>query len=255
MRPLTPRERETYLRDGYLILRGLFSADRIADAARETEALLSREDLKSKQNIRARWQYHCETSEQVFELFDPIIDIAPRCRALAEDPALLGALEVLLGEPVHLIKDKLIYKPSGTYGYPLHQDYIAWTGFPTSFTTAVIALDASTAENGWIEVFPGAHAQGNLSDPDGNFHVLEEEQLAGIGPVPLDLAPGDVALYGGYMPHRSAPNRSASQRRHLLISYNAASDGGEQRAGHYQAFHHYLRSVYGAMGMGDLFFK
>jgi len=155
---------------------------------------------------------------------------------------------------VHLIKDKLIYKPAGAYGYPLHQDYIAWSNFPTSFTTAVVALDASTKENGWIEVFPRAHAQGNLSEPDGNFHVLDEEQLSGIAPVALDLAPGDAAIYGGYMPHRSAPNRSTSQRRHLLFSYNATSDGGDQRARHYQSFQHYLRSVYGAMGMGDLFF-
>jgi ectoine hydroxylase-related dioxygenase (phytanoyl-CoA dioxygenase family) len=74
-------------------------------------------------------------------------------------------------------------------------------------------------------------------------------------PVQPVLEPGDALIFGGYMPHRSGVNRSASQRRHLLFSYNARSEGGDQRAEHYQAFHHYLRSVYGTMGLGDLYFR
>mgnify|MGYP003332445714 CR=1 FL=1 len=45
----------------------------------------------------------------------------------------------LLGEEVCLFKDKLIYKPAGATGYPLHQDYIAWPDFPKTFTTAVVS--------------------------------------------------------------------------------------------------------------------
>jgi ectoine hydroxylase-related dioxygenase (phytanoyl-CoA dioxygenase family) len=253
--PLTDAQRTQFQRDGYVVLRGLFSRDDLAAADRETHALLDREDLKDRNNLRVRWQYHYETGDPVFELFDPVVDLSPGVRALADDARLRAVIEDLLGDRVHLFKDKLIYKPAGAGGYPLHQDFIAWPGFPESFTTAVIAIDGATEENGRIEVFPGTHAKGCLAERDGNFHILDDEVLGGVAPVALDLAPGDVAIYGAFMPHRSEINRTDASRRHLLISYNADGDGGAQRDAHYEAFHQYLRMMYGMMGMGDLFFR
>jgi ectoine hydroxylase-related dioxygenase (phytanoyl-CoA dioxygenase family) len=202
-----------------------------------------------------RWQYHYDTGAPIFELFDPVTDIAPRCDGWYRDGRIAAVLQGLLGEPVVPIKDKLIYKPAGAGGYPLHQDFIAWRSFPESFTTVVIAIDGAEADSGPIELYPGAHARGCLSDRDGNFHILQDEDVAGFPSVKLALQPGDIAIFGAFMPHRSAQNRSAKSRRHLLFSYNAVSDGGELRADHYQAFHHWLRSMYGAMGLGDLHFR
>jgi hypothetical protein len=246
---------EQYRRDGYLILRGVFDADEIAKVAEETQALLLRDDLKDRSNLRVRWQVHLETMEPVFELFDPIVDIAPRVHAWAHDRRLLEALGPLLGDEARLIKDKLIYKPGGAGGYPLHQDYIGWPGFPESFTTVVVAIDGASEQNGWIRVYPGAHAKGCLAERDGNFHMLDDTLVDERAAVPLDLGPGDAAIFGCFMPHQSAPNRGTSQRRHLLLSYNAARDGGDQRKAHYAAFHHYLRTVYGMMGMADMHFR
>ena len=50
--------------------------------------------------------------------------------------------------------------------------------------------------------------------------------------VPLVLEPGDVAVFGGFTPHRSDPNVSAGPRRQLYLSYNADSAGGDPRAKH-----------------------
>lgn len=259
MQPLspeaTPEAVERYRRDGILILRGVFSAAELAAAAAETAALLQRTELMEQRNLRGRWQYHYDTGEPVFELFDPIVDLSPRCHDLAYDRRLTSVMETLLGGPVQLFKDKLIYKPAGAGGYPLHQDFIAWPGFPESFTTAVIAIDRACTESGCIEVFPALHAKGCLSERDGNFHMLSADTVAGASPLELDLQPGDVAIYGCFMPHRSGFNRTQASRRHLLLSYNADADGGDQRAAHYQAFHHYLRGIYGMMGMGDLYFR
>jgi hypothetical protein len=255
MDPLSPDLIQQYQDRGVLILRGVFTQAEIAAVSAETQALLERKDLMDSHNLRVRWQYHFETGDPVFELFDPIVDLAPRCSELALAPRVTQTLATLLGEPVHLFKDKLIYKPAGAGGYPLHQDFIAWPGFPETFTTVVIAIDGASVENGCIEVFPGQHKRGCLSDRDGNFHILSEEQMADAAPLGLDLNPGDIAIYGCFMPHRSTFNRTNSSRRHLLLSYNADSDGGPQRDAHYQAFHHYLRGIYSMMGMGDLFFK
>lgn len=255
MQPLAPRDLDQYREKGFLVVRNVFRPDEVLDVARETEGLLSRADLMDQKNLRVRWQVHVETMDPVFELYDPIVDIAPHCHAWAHDPRVLGAVGKLLGDEAHLIKDKLIYKPAGAGGYPLHQDFIAWPGFPESFTTVVVAIDPATEANGWIKVHPGAHAKGCLAERDGNFHILDDALVDASAAVSLDLAPGDIAIYGGFMPHQSAPNRSPTQRRHLLFSYNAAKDGGEQRASHYEAFHHYLRSVYSMMGLADMHFR
>lgn len=252
---LTADEREAYHRDGYLVRRALFSPAEVAEVAEETAALLERTELMARSNLRVRWQYHYQTGAPIFELFDPITDLAPRCDAWFRSERIAALVGDLLGDTVHPFKDKLIYKPAGAGGYPLHQDFIAWPGFPESFTTVVIAIDRADEENGCIEIYPGAHAAGCLAARDGNFHILADAKVSAFAPHKLELAPGDAVLYGAFMPHRSATNRSSSQRRHLLFSYNADREGGEQRAAHYRAFHHWLRSMYSMMGLGDLYFR
>src|SRR5262245_16416074 len=110
MRGRSPESIEKYKRDGVMILRGVFSPSEMDAVARETTALLERSDLMDAHNLRVRWQYHYETAAPVFELFDPVTDIAPACRAIADDARIHHLLEALLGEPAILFKDKLIYK-------------------------------------------------------------------------------------------------------------------------------------------------
>jgi hypothetical protein len=46
--------------------------------AAETTALLKRKEPMDSRNLRIRWQYHYDTGAPVFELFDPVVDLAPR---------------------------------------------------------------------------------------------------------------------------------------------------------------------------------
>jgi ectoine hydroxylase-related dioxygenase (phytanoyl-CoA dioxygenase family) len=190
----------------------------------------------------------------MFECFDPIIDLSPACRRIARDPRLLATLEALYGEPAHLFKDKLIYKPPGAKGYDLHQDYIGWKGFPRSFLTVLIPLEAADRDNGCTIVYPGLHHRGYLSPEDGMYHSLGADVVAGVPEVPLVMEPGDVAIFGAFTPHRSDPNRSSRWRRQLYLSYNAASDGGEQRSDHYQEFLSWLKDRYAEYGKTDVYF-
>jgi 2-aminoethylphosphonate dioxygenase len=163
-------------------------------------------------------------------------------------------LAELYGEEACLFKDKLIFKPPAAMGYGLHQDYIAWPGFPRSFVTVLVPIDRADEENGCTEVFPGLHRQGCLSPEDGEYHELSCEHIAGCAPVKLVLEPGDIAIFGGFLPHRSAPNRSPGWRRQLYLSYNAASDGGDQREAHYRDFRNFLSRKYAEFGLSDTYF-
>ncbi len=257
MPPPSAARKSDYDRDGFVIVRGLFGADDIAAALAEAERLLvERRDLISTKNIRCRWQPNVVTGAACeFETFDPIVDLVPVCRRLALDARLLAVLAELYGEPACLFKDKLIYKPPGVKGYGLHQDWIAWPGFPRSFLTVLMPFDAAGVDNGCTEVFPGYHTHGSLSAEDGQYHELPAATVDEAKGVPLELEPGDVAIFGGFTPHRSAPNRSPRWRRQLYLSYNKLSDGGEQRAKHYDEFHRWLRVKYAEYNKTDVYFE
>lgn len=248
--------RASYEREGYLVLRGVFSRDEIAALSREADELLDRTDLISRQNLRCRFQPHVETGEPLFEVFDPVADISPACARFAADRRIVDVVESLYGEPACVFKDKLIYKPSGARGYDLHQDFPpCWPGFPRSFVTVLIAIDPLTRVNGCTEVFPGYHRQGTLMPPGCKDHKLPADVVNEDDAVPLELDPGDVAIFGCFVPHRSAPNRSESSRRALFLSYNAASEGGEQRARHYREFREYLVRYLPGVDRDRLYFR
>src|SRR5262249_29248469 len=127
--------------------------------------------------------------------------------------------------------------------------------FPRSFVTAAVAIDPCGPANGCTEVFPGLHRRGCLTPEDGDYHVVPDSAVAGVPAVPLELQPGDVALFGCFTPHRSAPNRTARLRRLLYLSYNAHAEGGDCRDAHYRAFHTWLEGKYAQYGKHDTYFQ
>jgi len=250
-----PDDLRSYHETGFLIVRGLFSREEMQSLALEAESLFQRSELIDAKNIRCRWQNQAETGECRFDCFDPVIDIGPVCRYFAYDPRLRNVLRAIYNDEAHLFKDKLIFKPPGATGYALHQDYIGWKSFPESFLTVIVAIDSTSAENGATEVFPGSHQRGYLSPRDGNYHQLPNDAIDESTGVMLELMPGDVAIFSGFTPHRSGPNRTDSWRRQLYLSYNAGHDGGDQRAAHYDEFHKWLVVKYAEYGKTGVYYK
>src|SRR5262245_43885495 len=244
-----------YREDGFVVVRGVFSASRVAELEAEAYRLHDRTDLIDTNNIRCRWQDDADTKECRFDCFDPVIDLSAGCERVARDPRLLEIVGTLYGEPACLFKDKLIFKAPGTLGYDLHQDYISLKSFPETFLTAIVAIDPADARSGATEVFPGYHKQGCLAPRDGMYHQLSDEMVDLSSGVVLELAPGDVAIFSGYTPHRSAANRSTCWRRLLYLSYNAFSDGGDQREQHYAEFRRWLQDRYAEYGKTNTFFR
>ncbi len=255
LRMLSAEDLAFYRDEGYLIVREVFSADAMRRLADDVERVRREHaDLIDANNMRVRFKPHHESNEPLFEVFDPISDLSPVAREIARDRRILDRLHDLYGEPAEVFKDKLIYKPAGAFGTNLHQDWIAWPGFPESFLTVLVAIDPFTADSGATELFPRCHTQGYLSPKDGQHHYDELGDLP-TEPVPLLLNPGDVAIFGCFAPHRAAPNRSALERRGYFISYNARSDGGEQHAKHYREFHDWLRAKAPAEKRPLLYFR
>jgi hypothetical protein len=252
---LQPAQVREYELRGHLTLRGVFSPAEIAAASDEAERLAARRDLIDVKNLRCRYQPHIGGGKCVFETFDPVVDISPVCADLARDRRILDPLASIYRDEPRLFKDKLIFKPPGARGYGLHQDFIAWPDFPRSFLTVLVAIDAADAENGCTEAFSGYHQHGCLTVEDGQYHELPAEAVDPSRSAPLDLQPGDVAIFGCFTPHRSSSNRTSRSRRQLYLSYNADRDGGDLREQHYRSFHRWLREKYADHGKTDVYFR
>jgi ectoine hydroxylase-related dioxygenase (phytanoyl-CoA dioxygenase family) len=253
--PVTEAQVRQYHNEGFLVLRNLFSPVEAAELQAEASRLLERTDLIDINNIRCRWKNNVETDKCGFDCFDPVIDLSPLCARIVRDARILEAVGSLYGEPACLFKDKLIFKPPGAEGYALHQDYISWESFPASFVTVILAIDATSSDNGATEVFPGYHKGGNMSPNDGQYHELPLSAVDVSKGVKLDLEAGDLAIFSAFTPHRSAANQSKQWRRQLYLSYNSFSDGGEQRDKHYAEFKVWLQNRYAEYGKTNTYFR
>ena len=79
---------------------------------------------------------------------------------LVRHGALIDTVSQLFGEPAVLFKEKINFKMPGAGGFKARQDQQAgWSTYAPLFITALVAIDASTVENGCLEVAAGWHAK------------------------------------------------------------------------------------------------
>ncbi|MFM7058046.1 MAG: phytanoyl-CoA dioxygenase family protein [Planctomycetota bacterium] len=238
---LSAEQLQAWSSDGFLILRRVFSEAEMAQLQAECDRLLCQSpSLISPQNLRCRFMPHHQTEEPLFEVFDPVLDLSALLREVCFDSRILDVVASILQEPAELFKEKLIFKMPGARGYDLHQDIPQnWPGWPRSFLTVLVAIDPSSRRNGCTEVYRGYH-DGFLST-DAQQYMLPADSVCSSRREFLELEPGDLAIFHGLTPHGSAANQTDGMRRAFYISYNARSDGGDQRQAHYKAFHQMLR--------------
>lgn len=235
-----------YQRDGFVVLRGLFSAAETAAWQEESDRLLA-QPWVSPRNIRTPYRMNSVIPERV----DPIVDVSPLFNALVRDERLLGPVRALLGEEALLFKDKLILKAPGVDGYTMHQDW-AWGWEPLcpadKILSVSIQIDGADVSNGCIELFPGYHHK--LLTPSGmqtNFRAEELAQIdLGTG-LKMETQPGDVLIFHSLTPHQSGKNTASYSRRSLYLTYNGVSAG--------DVSDQYYDSYKQRLGTPDTFFK
>ena len=252
---ISPNQLQAFHNDGFVILRHLFSPMEMNAIQQECDRLLiDHAEMIDFNNVRCRFMPHHQSGEPLFEVFDPVNDLSELLRQVCFDPRLKFVVEAIYREPAELFKEKLIFKMPGAKGYSLHQDIPQnWAGWPQSFLTVLLAIDSCHRENGCTEVYCGYHDRFLSADPDE--YMLPDDSVCESRREFLELEPGDVAIFHGLTPHGSAPNRSTGPRRAFYISYNAQSDGGDQRQAHYEAFQAMLKQRIFAEGSGAPYFR
>jgi ectoine hydroxylase-related dioxygenase (phytanoyl-CoA dioxygenase family) len=109
---------------------------------------------------------------------------------------------------------------------PWHQDGEYWPIEPLATCTVWIAIDASTEENGCLQVIPGSHqskriAQHTKSDAEGlalNLQ-LDASEFDESEAVKIELEPGQISLHDVYLFHGSKRNESDNSRRGMTLRF------------------------------------
>jgi ectoine hydroxylase-related dioxygenase (phytanoyl-CoA dioxygenase family) len=214
-----------YQRDGYVLVENLFSNPEVAalinaveTGHRVAQTTRASKDADGRPSKLAIWQ----------DLGDDIWSDVSTC------PRIVNTARILLGEELSFFHGKVMLKEAKSGGaWEWHQDYGYWYryqgfAFPR-LISAFTALDASTRENGCLQVLRGSHAMGRLEHgTTGTQTGIDKERLALVEPiferVYCEMTPGSVLFFHSNLLHSSSPNNSDRDRRAFITCYNALSN-------------------------------
>lgn len=212
---------EQFKRNGFLVVRGMYSPEEIREIGRWTEEVAGYPEVPGKymmyfeesQSDGARIICRIENFVPYHQGFSKLITSTRMQRAVSE----------LFGEEAILFKDKINFKLPGGDGFKEHQDVQAgWDDYAHLHITAMVAIDETNAANGSLELIPAMHRQGLLGQ---QWSPLNESDTANGRYEAVHCQPGDAVFFDSFAPHRSAPNLTDKPRRVLYITYNRASEG------------------------------
>ena len=237
---LNADERRCLTENGFVIRERVFNPDECIQIGRDAEDLV--DDLESAERSSkhkfgsymfealpdlgtvVKWE---PDAPDVVQGAEPFAHISEPLHRWALDPRFLDPCKDLVGEDdIELFTEKLNVKRARTGGpIVLHQDYPYWmnmTPCADRIVSALLYIDDADMNNGCLEVVPGSHKDGKRSGKsEAGFGANEikesdfkEEQL-----VPVEAPAGSVVYFGGFLVHRSLPNKSDKDRRVLIYSY------------------------------------
>lgn len=223
-RELTQDEVARYRRDGYVVRQAMFDPAEVALVQRmiETDPVIAahvfaQKDAAGGSTELALWNH---PGDDVFG-------------AVARSARIVDSMTALVGEEVYHWHSKLTLKrPARGGAWEWHQDYGYWYGhgcLAPKLASVFIAIDASTRENGCLQVIRGSHElgridHGKIGTQSGADPERVDAALRLLDHVHVEMQPGDALFFHSNLLHCSGPNLSPRSRNILLCCYNAASN-------------------------------
>lgn len=229
---LTPEQLQQYEQDGYILLKGMLTPEQIellSRTAREDRVLdqhsFGKADGEGGTVRLSLWNHPTDTIYG----------------AIARSESVVGVAEQVLGGEVYHYHSKMIMKDAKVGGaWAWHQDYGYWYQngvlFP-DLTSAFIAVDAATRENGCMQVIKGSHKLGRiehiLTGEQAGADIARVEEILKILPLEyIEMEPGDVLYFHANLLHRSDRNNSEKPRWSMICCYNAARNNPYKESHH-----------------------
>jgi hypothetical protein len=230
--PFTREDLSRYEQDGYLLVRGMLSSDEVDLLGRT-----AREDRVLDQHSSGRADGEGGTIR--LSLWNHPTDSI--YGVIARSESLVSRAEQILGGEVYHYHSKMIMKDAKVGGaWAWHQDYGYWYQNGVLFpllTSAFIAVDPATRENGCLQVIRGSHQAGRIehvhtgdqagADMERVEKLLERQEL-----VHVEMEPGDTIFFHANLLHRSDRNNSDHPRWSMIVCYNAARNDPYKESHH-----------------------
>jgi phytanoyl-CoA hydroxylase len=218
-------DRKDLERDGFVVVPGAYTQEEVDDLNHQYQRLWIDEVVDG--TIR-------QSPEK-----SPMECLFPRMRDRHRDnrtifewvmkPAVVDAMERILGEEALLISTNYYFKAPGTKGMPNHQDNYGIGVFPGTCYAIWVSLEAADVSNGAMRFVRGTHRL-PLVEPVKRYdstadtfsgYVQEVPAPEGSEVVVVRTNPGDLILYHGHVIHDSADNMSRHHFRRSIISHFA----------------------------------
>ena len=202
---LNAEQRAAYQRDGFLFP---------VRVAGDGQARAWRDELESLERSHGKLHYLPKA-----HLVVPLAD------RLARHPAVLDAVESILGPDLLLWDCAFIIKePGDGKKVTWHQDLTYWGLSPQDVASTWMALSPATIQSGCMRMMPGTQAGPKMRHLEhaaaDNILSRGQEIDAAIDEdraVDIVLAPGEMSIHHGLVWHGSNPNVSSDRR----IAFNA----------------------------------
>jgi ectoine hydroxylase-related dioxygenase (phytanoyl-CoA dioxygenase family) len=216
---------ENFRRDGQLTVPDLFNVEQI-DGALADLAEWDAEFRATLTDEQREWYLEdpADPASPFRKLDNPVFHRAA-FRELATAPALVEAVEQLIGKGVTLFFSQVFCKPPEVGGpKPVHQDNFYFAPSDTgALLTTWIALDAATEENGCLYYGHGSHREQVLEHtaPEAEpFNLQVPAAIAAKYPMtPAPVPRGGVSIHHGNTLHQSSANRSNHPRRAVTFHF------------------------------------
>lgn len=233
---LTTEQRQQFERDGFLAIRGLFSAAEIEEIRGTFMEMAKDGPVPGLSDVpKAREGAPASSNDPLLRyprMMHPHKHqdkpVGPLAMRYMRDPRLKPILAELFGEDPFACQSMFYFKPPGARGQDLHQDNFYLRVKPGTCMAAWIAVDDADAGNGGMMCVPQTAtlevACPEKADPALFFTTEHVEPPPGLAPEMMELKAGDVLFFNGSVIHGSTPNTSADRfRRSLIFHYVPAS--------------------------------
>jgi ectoine hydroxylase-related dioxygenase (phytanoyl-CoA dioxygenase family) len=230
---LTDQQVAAYHRDGYVVIRGMFSKAEL-DELRET--FMKQSELGPVKDL---WNPTNDNPKDPLARYPRMmhphrqsqLPIGPLSMRIGLDPRVGAVLADLFGEEAVCAQTMFYFKPAGSRGQSLHQDNFYLRVSPGTCMAAWLAVDDADSENGGLVCVPGSHnlkiacpEKADASRFFTNDHVPVPE---GLREEPINLKAGDVLFFNGSVIHGSYENTSKDRFRRAFISHYVPASSKE----------------------------
>ena len=229
--------RERFARDGYLVRRNLFGADRVAALVDVIDASL--DPALAPVEYEADVHYPgapASVNAEGGRTPRRLLNAFGRDAAFREaggDPEVVATLGALMDTDAVMLSQNhhncvMTKHPGFSSVTSWHQDIRYWRFDRRELVSVWVALGPETVDNGCLLVIPGSH---RLEFEPGQFdaslflredHAPNAELLAAATPV--ELEPGDVLFFHSRTLHAAGRNRTDVVKRSLVFTYRAADN-------------------------------